>query len=221
MSVQKRTWKSGGKAKTAWRVKWEDSTGWQSKTFDRKADADAFDADIGRRRRLGTLAQLDAGTETLDSYMTETWVPTFAALVAPKTRRTYAGFYATHLARTFGNVPLRDLTPELIGRWQTDRLAAGAGPVAVRQSLSLLGNVLSAPPRPGESRRTPRGSCVRRNSQSAMRSDLWRPRPSRRCARSCFSPRPSRSSRQSRASASARGTPQPFKPRHETPCWSA
>jgi integrase len=34
------------------------------------------------------------------------------------------------------------LTPELIGRWQADRLAAGAGAVSVRQSIGLLGNIL-------------------------------------------------------------------------------
>jgi integrase len=32
--------------------------------------------------------------------------------------------------------------PEIIGRWQADRLADGAGPIAVRHALDLLGSVL-------------------------------------------------------------------------------
>jgi integrase len=39
-------------------------------------------------------------------------------------------------------VPLRELTPELIARWQSSGLTTGAGTVAVRQSLGLLGNML-------------------------------------------------------------------------------
>ncbi len=101
-----------------------------------------FDGELRRRRRLGSLATLDAGAETLDTYVTSTWAPTYAALLAPKTRRTYAALYDRHLGPALGSVPLRELTPELIARWQSSRLTTGAGPVAVRQSLVLLGNVL-------------------------------------------------------------------------------
>ena len=34
--------------------------------------------------------------------------------------------YDGHLSPTLGSYPLRELTPEVIGRWQADRLAAGA-----------------------------------------------------------------------------------------------
>jgi integrase len=34
------------------------------------------------------------------------------------------------------------LSSELIARWQSDRLAAGAGPIAVRKALTLLGGIL-------------------------------------------------------------------------------
>jgi integrase len=39
-------------------------------------------------------------------------------------------------------IALRDITPEVIGRWQADRLAAGAGPVAIRHAMNLLGSIL-------------------------------------------------------------------------------
>jgi integrase len=135
MSVQKR-------GPHAWRVRWQEGERWRSRTFERKADAALFDADLRRRRRLGSLASLDAGLETLDSYAADVWTPTYAVLLSAKTVKAYTSVYDTHIAPTLGSVALRELTPELIGRWQTDRLASGAGPTAVRKALSVLGNVL-------------------------------------------------------------------------------
>lgn len=133
MSVQKRG--------RAWRVRWKEGSRWRSRTFDRKADAVSFDADLTRRRRLGTLAELDAGTETLDGYVRDVWTATYAP-PARATRATYASVYDHLISPHLGSVPLRDLTPELIARWQSDRLNAGAGPHSVRKALSLLGNIL-------------------------------------------------------------------------------
>jgi hypothetical protein len=44
-----------------------------SRTFDRKRDADAFDAEMKRRIRLGDLDLLDAGRETLADFAREWW----------------------------------------------------------------------------------------------------------------------------------------------------
>lgn len=144
MSVQKRTTKrANGTAHTAWRVRWMEGNRQRSRTFDQKRDALLFDSEVRRRRRLGpALAALDNGTETLDTYVTEVWAPTFAALLGPKTRKTYSSYYDHHISPTLGCVPLRDFTAENVGRWQSDRLAAGGGPVAVRQALTLLGSIL-------------------------------------------------------------------------------
>lgn len=134
MSVQRR-----GKA---WRVRWKEGDRWRSRTFDAKRDALLFDAELRRRRRLGTLSALDLGTESLDQYVTQVWTPTYAAGLATKTQRVYAAVYDEHIAPTLGSIPLRQLTSEAIGRWQSDRLAAGAGPSVVRKALVLLGGIL-------------------------------------------------------------------------------
>jgi integrase len=144
MSVQRR-----GKV---WRVRWEDGDHWRSRTFDRKSDAVLFNGELRRKRRLGDLAQLDAGTETLDAYVTGTWAPTYAALLAPTTRKTYSVLYDAHVAPTLGSIPLRELNTETVARWQADRLAAGVGPASMRKTLALLGNLLQ---RAAESGRIP------------------------------------------------------------------
>jgi integrase len=147
MSVQRRG--------QAWRVRWQEGDRWRSATFGRKRDADALDNEIRRRRRLGTLAQLDAGAELLNEYVTAVWVPVFAAQLAPKTRATYSAIYDRHIAPTLGSVPLRELTPEAIARWQADRLARGVGPSAVRKALALLGSILQRAVEAGRIPRNP------------------------------------------------------------------
>jgi hypothetical protein len=78
----------------------------------------------------------------LDDFVTKTWAPTHGVTLAPKTRKHYALLYDHHIAPTLGLLQLRAIRAETISRWQADRLAAGAGPVAVRQALDLLGSVL-------------------------------------------------------------------------------
>lgn len=127
---------------TKWVVRYRDGDRNRSRAFDRKADALRWDAEVTRRRQLGVLASLDAGSETLDAFVVNDWAPTHAVTLAPKTRQTYAGLYDHHVAPYLGDVALRDLKPDAIARWQADRINAGAGCTAVRQALDLLGSIL-------------------------------------------------------------------------------
>ncbi|MBV9334678.1 MAG: hypothetical protein JO243_02195, partial [Solirubrobacterales bacterium] len=85
---------------------------------------------------------LDAGTETLGEYVTGTWAASHAATLAAKTQLHYASLYDYHLRPYLGSIALREITPEMIGRWQADRLASGAGPIGIRHAMDLLGSIL-------------------------------------------------------------------------------
>jgi integrase len=128
-----------------WKVRWRDGgrgSPARSRVFDRKADAVAFEDELRRRRRLGDLGILIGSKETLDQYVTETWVRTHAVTLAPRTAQTYAGLYDLHIGPYLGRFKLADVTPELVARWQADRVAAGAGRSSVLKSLTLLGSIL-------------------------------------------------------------------------------
>ena len=128
-----------------WRVRWRDGGRGsiaRSRRFDRKADAVAFEDELRRRRRLGDLGILLGAHETLDQYVAETWVRTHAVTLAPRTARTYAVVYDLHIGPYLGPMKLSQLTPELVARWQADRIAAGAGRTAVLKAMSLLGAIL-------------------------------------------------------------------------------
>lgn len=131
-----------GSGEVVWRVRWRQHGRNRARTFGTRRDASDFDAEVRRQRRSGGLAALDAGTETLGDYVTGAWAISHAVTLAPKTRVHDASLYDHHLRPYLAAVPLREISPEIVGRWQADRLAAGSGPVAVRQAMDLLGSIL-------------------------------------------------------------------------------
>jgi len=144
MSVHEERTQGGAKR---YKVKWRDGgrgTPSHSRTFTRRRDAEAWDAEVERRRQLGPIAvqTLDAGRESLDEYVTGTWAKAHAAHLTEKTRAGYGSLYDAHIGPFLGPVPLRELTPDRIAVWQTQRQAAGAGVEAIRKAHTLLGNVL-------------------------------------------------------------------------------
>jgi hypothetical protein len=70
-----------------WVVRYREGGRNRSRVFDRKRDAERFDAEVTRRRQIGGVVGLDAGRQTLDEYVTGTWAPTYAVTLAPKTRQ--------------------------------------------------------------------------------------------------------------------------------------
>src|SRR5215207_1924937 len=70
MSVERVERKDGS---VVWRVRRRQGGRNRSKVPGRKLDAEAFDAELVRRKRTGDLAQLDAGKELLADFGEEWW----------------------------------------------------------------------------------------------------------------------------------------------------
>lgn len=140
MSVERITRKGG---EVVWRVRWRDARGRnRSKVLGRKRDAEAFDAEVKRRRRTGELAAMDGGRETLDGYVAGTWARAHAAQLAPATRDLYSYLYDRYISPSLGELRLRDIDPEGIAVWQSDLLGAKVGKVAIKKAMTLLGAIL-------------------------------------------------------------------------------
>jgi integrase len=155
MSVQRAVL---GDGTVSWRVRWRDGgrgSRMNSRSFTRKADAAAFDEEVRRRRRLGEMATVVAAQDTLDHYVAETWAKTHAVTLARSTARTYAGLYDLHIPPYLGQLKLVELTPEVIARWQAERLAAGAGRSSIHKTLTLLGGILQRAMESGRISRNP------------------------------------------------------------------
>src|SRR3954468_22096881 len=77
-----------GRPYNVWRVRWYDATGGErSRTFDRAADAQAFEAKVRTLKRADDLVQLDAGKETLAQFAAEWWEQYAVGNLARKTSR--------------------------------------------------------------------------------------------------------------------------------------
>ena len=118
MSIHKKVLPSG---KVTWEVRWRDG-GQRSRNFARKRDAEAFDSDIRRRRRLGDLELLDSGRETLADFAREWWQVYAMESLEPKTRKVYAEMWDKHVLTSLGGLELRRITPEV------DRALPGGAP---------------------------------------------------------------------------------------------
>jgi Phage integrase, N-terminal SAM-like domain len=143
----------------------------------------AFDDELRRRRRLGELGGFLGASETLDAYVSETWARAHGITLAPRTAKHYASLYDVHIGPYLGSLKLPELSPEVIAGWQAERIAAGGGRVAVRQALTLLGNILQRAMESGRLGRNP--TRVVRKVRAPRRREVrrWRPSRSRRCVR--------------------------------------
>jgi integrase len=142
MEIEKRTVSDGS---PRWRVRWYDAgrgSRYRVRTFDRKTDAVTFAAEVHRRRQSGSLGSLDGGRMTLADYVSGVWARAYRQNLSASTRMRYGYLYDKHVLPELGPLRLVEITPEVLARWQADRLAGGSGPVAVRSALTLLGGIL-------------------------------------------------------------------------------
>jgi integrase len=139
MSVERVVRKDGS---VVWRVRWRQAGRNRSKVLGRKRDADAFDAEITRRKRTGELAQLDAGKEPLADFGEEWWRLHAEPNLARSTLKGYASIWDAHVLPRLGSIPLRELTPDVVNRFRLELEADGVGPASIRKSLVLLQGVL-------------------------------------------------------------------------------
>jgi hypothetical protein len=139
MSVERVVRKDGS---VVWRVRWRQAGRNRSKVLGRKCDAEAFDAEIARRKRTGEPARLDAGKEPLAQFGEEWWRLHTEPNLARLTLKGYASIWDAHVLPRLGSVPLRELTPDVVNRFRLELEADGVGPTSIRKSLVLLQGVL-------------------------------------------------------------------------------
>jgi integrase len=133
-----------------YRVRWREGSRNRSKvTGPRKKDAEAFEQEIKRAKRLGTLAQVSTGTKLLSEFGTEWW-RRHAPRTAIKTQKNYAWSWDTYIWPRFGDLQLRQISAGDVEEWLADLADDEVGTEAQRKALKLLRQVLKAAVRSGE-----------------------------------------------------------------------
>jgi hypothetical protein len=96
--------RANGSVSVVWRVRWHDESGSErNKTFDCLADARVFEAKIRTLKRMGDLALLDAGTETLSEFWQEWWALHAEPNLERATRRLYARMWRVNVEPRLGS----------------------------------------------------------------------------------------------------------------------
>jgi integrase len=139
MSVERVQRKNGA----VWRVRWRENGQPHSRVLGSKRDAELFEADIKRRKRLGQLAQIDAGRQTVAEFAREWWRIHAEPNLTPSTRETYAIVFDKHILPRVGGMALREVTPAVVAGLSADLQRAGVGPAATRKALTVLQGIFS------------------------------------------------------------------------------
>lgn len=136
MSVQKIT--------NGFKVRWLENGQHRSRTFKLKKDADAWDREVKRRRQLGPLAvqQLTDRGPTLGDWIEERWLPEHGAELEPSTLVRYANVYDLHIAPTFNETPIREITVSSLRAWQAALRKDGVGSETVKKARTYMSSVL-------------------------------------------------------------------------------
>jgi integrase len=165
VSIQRRI--RGGRRR--YEVRWREGGRQRSRTFDRRADAEAFDAERRRRAQLGAHAPAEPSPEPLREWL-ETWWRREAHGWARSTRMVRAAVMDKWLIPYLGDVPLRDLGEDRVMEWRGQVSADGCPAMQANHALSILSAALSAARR---ARKVPANPCqgIRR-----LRVEVSRPR---------------------------------------------
>jgi len=126
-----------------WEVRWRDHAGsHRSRSFRTKEDAEDFENEVYRRKRMGFIAPLDAGTELVCDWGVHCFETYYKPRLAPATLKTYAAVWDKHVLPCLGGYQLRELTPAIVAQWRTDRHDSGAGDSVLRSAMIVLQGML-------------------------------------------------------------------------------
>lgn len=108
----------------------------------RKRDAEAFEAEVIRRKRTGDLDLLTGGRETLAEFAEEWWKLYAVPNLASRTLQSYAKLWDRHVGPRLGSMRLCAITPEVVERYRAELEADGVGLPTVHRALVQLQGVL-------------------------------------------------------------------------------
>jgi integrase len=143
MSVRKRTWQNrDGSNGEAWIVNYTDRSGSRRlKTFERKKDADAFEAVVGVDVRRGI--HVPDSQSVMIAEAAKLWLTSCSAAGLERaTLAHYQQHVGLHIVPLIGAVKLSQLSVPMVRAFE-DALAKDRSPAMVRKLRSTLGSILA------------------------------------------------------------------------------
>ena len=142
MSIERLRRKDG---KSVYVVRWYESgrgSRRRKRTFDRRRDADLFEASLRRARQLGQLSSEVIGSNaTLEEFLVEWWDTYAVTHLRPNTLAGYTTLLDRWIVPYLGRKRLREVTRETIDGYCAQLRLDGAGVPTVNRALGLLQGV--------------------------------------------------------------------------------
>ena len=129
-------------------VRWREGRRQRSRSFDRRADAEAFDAEMRRRSQLGAFAPAEPSKEPLRDWL-RTWWQRDGVRWEPSTRSRRASVIDLWIVPYLGDVRLRDLGSARVRDWRAQIVERGCPPTQANHALSIVSAALGAAARDG------------------------------------------------------------------------
>jgi integrase len=141
MAVRKRKWRTeGGEYRESWIVVYRDRGGIRrTRTFERKKDADAYEATV----RVDLRAGIHTSSRETVSEAGDAWLSDLAAKLEPATTESYRQHLRDHINPYLGDVRLADLTVPTVRSFMDDLRADDRSPAMIKRVVGDLGSILA------------------------------------------------------------------------------
>lgn len=126
-----------------WQVRWREEGRHRARTFSTRSDAQSFDEQLRRRRRLGVHAPGEASQAEFGVWMVQ-WCEEHAAEWAESTRRVRAPVIERWITPFLGRARLCDLGAQRLREYRAQVLAAGCPPTQFNHARSVISAALGA-----------------------------------------------------------------------------
>jgi integrase len=137
--IERRVW--SGKA--SYRARYRDPTGRErSKSFDRKADAERWLAEMAHTKTRGIWTDPRLGRVRFAEWLASWWSTT--TNLRPTTRARDETLLRLHALPRFGDMPLAAIRQLEVRAWVAELSAKGLAPATVVKAYQLFGKVLAA-----------------------------------------------------------------------------
>jgi integrase len=155
--------------KPRWVVRWREAGRNRQRTFDKRSDAVAWEAQTRRRRQFRGAAELAAERTTLAEYAGEWWTAYAEPNLSPATLALYATALDLRVLPALGAMTLAEISPAHVERMFSDLRREGTGDPSILKAASVLSAIFSravanglVPANPVRAVRKPRQRPARR-----------------------------------------------------------
>jgi integrase len=155
--------------KPRWAVRWREGSRNRQRSFDRRADAVAYEAQQRRLRQFRGAAEIAAENVTIDQFAVEWWESYAEPNLSASTRALYAVALDTRIIPALGGLTLREITPARVEVMFADLRRQGVGDPSILKAASVLSAIMQravsnglVPANPVRAVRKPRQGATRR-----------------------------------------------------------